>query len=504
MKNIWLKKGLIIGVLLWNSLAAYGISLNQSGLARVCEVDGQLITAHKPPDFSSTACENQPIARLNPQDRLLWVAVDLELDVKALQARQPLGLFLSGKTSSQAYLNGQLIGNNGQPGVDAKHEQAGLMDAVFHVHSEALKSDSNQLLLLLSAHHGILKLSQPINSLSLGTYQRPNNAILRYYWPSLLPFGVLLLGFFYLSMVAVLNRMPRHVLLLPLMALFAGTQLFVEVSRGLFTYSYPFHDYRLLLILFCSLGFGLSLLAYVLKLLPIKKPFCHWLLLAGLLLIIIIGVRGFDYKSILAIVFPVTLALVYLSRAWYLGLPQARFVALLLSGFFLMVSMSAYSFIDTVYYYFVAMLIFLLMAQQAKQASLTKQLQLKFQARADQLQQVIDQHTLQNSTDKLEIRSAGKVEWVMIKDLAYCKGAGDYVELVLLNGEVKLFHGSITELCLRLPTTFLKTHRSYLVNTTLITALERSPSGAGHLVLAHGDVVPVSKRVMPQIREKLS
>ncbi len=488
-----------------SSLAANATQLNQSGMARVCEVEGQGITEYQPPDFSSTDCKIQSIASLDPQNKLLWVAVDLDLDVEALKAKQPLGLFLSGKTSSQVFLNGQLIGNNGQPGKDATHEQAGLMDAVFYVPIERLNpANNNQLLLLLSAHHGLLSLAQPINSLSLGTYQRPNNVILRYYWPSLLPFGVLLLGSFYLILVTVMTHMPRYVLLLPLMALLAATQLFVEVFRGLFAYPYPVHDYRLLLILFCSFGFGLSLLAYVLKLVPIKKRFIHWLLHASILLVLIVVVRGFDYKSIVAIVFPVTLALAYLTRAWYSGQPHVRFVTLLLLGFFLMVFMSAYSFIDTVYYYFIAMLIFLLMTEHAKQASQAKKLQLKYQARANQLQQVIDQHTLQDSTDQLEIRSAGKVEWVLIKDIAYCKGAGDYVELVLVNAEIKLFHGSITELSIRLPTTFLKTHRSYLVNTSLITALERNPSGTGHLILEQGEKVPVSKRILPQIKEKLS
>lgn len=489
---------------MYSSLAAYGAQLNPNGMARVCVVDGLVITAYEPPDFSSTDCYTQSITALDPQNKLLWVAVDLDLDVAALQAKRPLGLFLSGKTSSLVYLNGKRLGSNGQPAKDAKHEQAGLMDAVFHVPIELLNTGSNQLLLLLSAHHGFLQLARPINNLSLTTYQRPNNAILRYYWPSLLPFGVLLLGSFYLLLVTVMTALPRYVLLLPLMALLAATQLFVEVARGLFAYPYPLHDYRLMLILLCSYGFGLSLLAYVLQLVQIKKPLVHWLLHALLVLALIMVVRGFDYKSILAIVVPLFVALAYLSKAWYSGQRHIRFVTLLLLSFFLMIFMSAYSFIDTVYYYFVAMLIFLLMAQQAKQASIAKQLQLKYQARATQLQQVIDQQALQDSTDQLEIRSAGKVQWVLIKDIVYCKGAGDYVELILVNGEIKLFHGSITELSLRLPSTFLKTHRSYLVNTSLITALERNPSGAGYVILEQGEMVPVSKRILPKIKQQLS
>jgi DNA-binding LytR/AlgR family response regulator len=260
----------------------------------------------------------------------------------------------------------------------------------------------------------------------------------------------------------------------------------------------------LLLILACALAFGWSLLAYVLKGLPLTRRWLHWTLSVAGVLLVIAWVPGFDSKSVLAILLSVLQALAYLLWARFSRGRPLGWMALLLGLFVVMVFLNAYSFIDTVYYYYVAGLIFMLMAQQAKQASQDQQLQLKYQARARQLQQIIEQKTLQDSTEKIEIRSAGKTEWVWIKDLAYCKAAGDYVELVDQQGTIKMFHGSLTELSLRLPTTFLKTHRSYLVNTTLISALERSPSGAGQLRLSQGAQVPVSKRIMPQVREQLS
>ncbi len=504
MKKNWIKKLIIIGLLVCQVLVAHGVQLNQHGLVSVCEVDGLVITEHEPPEFSNDGCEVQNIVEIDPQNRLLWVAIDLELDLNALKELQPLGLFLSGKSSSKVYLNDHYLGNNGHPAINAIEEKAGAMDAVFHVPYDELKSANNRVVMLLSAHQGLLQLSHPINGMSMGTYHRPNDAILRYYWPSLLPFGVLLLGGFYLLLMTVFNHLPRHVFLLPVMAILAATQLFVEVSRGLYAYPYTFHDYRLLMVLFCSLGFGCCLLAYVLHLLPIKKRLMQWLFIVVPLLLLIWAVPGYDYKSISAIVVPIAVALVYLFRAWYLSQPNVRFVSLLLLVFFMMVFMNAYSFIDTVYYYFVAALIFLLMTQQAKQASQAKQMQLKYQARADQLQQVIDQQSIKDSNDKIEIRSAGKVEWVLIKDIAFCKGAGDYVELVLVNGENKLFYGSLTELSLRLPTIFLKTHRSYLVNTTLISSLERNNSGSSHLILSQGEVVPISRRILPQVKQQLT
>lgn len=75
---------------------------------------------------------------------------------------------------------------------------------------------------------------------------------------------------------------------------------------------------------------------------------------------------------------------------------------------------------------------------------------------------------------------------------------------MLLNGQAKRYHGSLTELSSRLPSLCLKTHRSYLVNTTLIESLERSQSGAGQRQLKHGVVVAISRRILPLLKETLS
>ena len=102
------------------------------------------------------------------------------------------------------------------------------------------------------------------------------------------------------------------------------------------------------------------------------------------------------------------------------------------------------------------------------------------------------------------MKSAGKVNLVPVNDIAYLKGAGDYVELNLVNGVQVLHYDSLNDLEKSLPTTFLRIHRSYIVNTTLIQSLERSSSGVGTLKLSNNDEVPVSRRIMPKVRKELS
>ncbi|WP_353507001.1 LytTR family DNA-binding domain-containing protein [Pseudoalteromonas sp. SCSIO 43201] len=66
-----------------------------------------------------------------------------------------------------------------------------------------------------------------------------------------------------------------------------------------------------------------------------------------------------------------------------------------------------------------------------------------------------------------------------------------------------LHNNSLSELESTLPATFLRVHRSYIVNTQFITPLSRSASGTGILHLSTGDEVPVSRRVMPKVRDAL-
>ncbi len=482
-------------------LQAAALHIPRGAEARVCAYAGEDFLAAQLPDFEAPKCRTESIGALNPQGKLLWVQVGL--GTATADQQQPLGLFVSGKAASQVYLNGQVMGANGMPGKDAASEVPGLMDAVFAIPPELVQVDDNQLVLLMSAHHGLFDVAHPIHQIAVGTYQQPVDRILRHYWPSLLPFGVLILGFFYLSLLARLNQLPRQTWLLPLVALLAAMQLFVEVYRGLVPYLYSYHDARILLILLFSVGVGLSLLAYVLSICRLQHPLRHLLVYVLLLLLLLYWEEGFDSKSIIAILLPVFIASMYAVAGWYRGLQNLRFVSSLLLAYVLLIIISSYHFLDTVYYYLVAALVFMLMAQQAKEASALRTQQRQDQERANRLQQIIDQQNFQHSNDQLKISSSGKVEWVKVVDIAYCKGAGDYVELHLKNGAVKLWHGSLTELSLRLPSTFMKTHRSYLVNTTLIQSLQRSASGAGHLLLSPGGQVPVSRRILPQVKEQL-
>jgi DNA-binding LytR/AlgR family response regulator len=121
---------------------------------------------------------------------------------------------------------------------------------------------------------------------------------------------------------------------------------------------------------------------------------------------------------------------------------------------------------------------------------------LKLQFKLQQIQQ-------QQTPSKLKITSAGKIELVPTQNIIYCKASGDYVELFLRDNKQILFSGSLKSMEEQLPSTFVKVHRSFIVNLDDVTAITtlKNNNNSATLVLTNGDEIPISRRFLPQVRE---
>jgi len=149
----------------------------------------------------------------------------------------------------------------------------------------------------------------------------------------------------------------------------------------------------------------------------------------------------------------------------------------------------------------VAGLLILLFVQQISVFAKETQARIEEKERGDKLQLIIDQNRHNQQALTLRVNHTNKAELIDVSDIVYCKGAGDYVELALTNGSTLLHSDNMANLEVSLPSIFLRVHRSYIVNTSLIKSLERKKSGVGVLILKGGKTVPVSRRIMPSVRE---
>jgi len=471
--------------------------------------DAQICPAHStetpPTDWVGPDCERLHSSRVNPTDGLIWV----RMERMAPETNKPVALYISGRFSSRVWINGTEIGRNGLPGPDRQSEAPGLMDAQLIVPEGSLKPGANDIVLLASAHYGVLNLARPLHRVGLFTID-PNDR----YWvgtvtPIMVTLGLLLAGMVYFGGLAAIRAPRGDALILTGLCALAIGQLLSELTRALWAYAYPVHDIRLLAIAGFSAAFGLLACFYVTRRLRPK-----WLLAimgcATILSLMALWLRtGFDGKSSYAMLGPLCVALFV--SIWTIiqarsaeQRRRASLSAAALTAFVGSNLMAPELFLDVVFFYLLAGLLLALLVEQALDRSREAQESMRETARADRLQLLLDQLDPETLLPPLVIRSAGRVEQIPINDIASIQGADGYAEIKLTNGRAILHTKSLNALETELPSCFLKVHRSHIVNTAHVRALERDSSGTGALILESGETIPVSRRILPTVRQVLS
>ncbi len=103
----------------------------------------------------------------------------------------------------------------------------------------------------------------------------------------------------------------------------------------------------------------------------------------------------------------------------------------------------------------------------------------------------------------LTVRRRGELLTLPLDRVLFVRGADDYAEIHCEDGTPYLHARTLTSLAELLPASFLRVHRSYVVN---LDKVERYVSGAGgkyRLVLHNGDEVPISRGLYRDVRKTL-
>ncbi|NVJ97490.1 MAG: LytTR family transcriptional regulator [Alphaproteobacteria bacterium] len=456
------------------------------------------------PSFTEPECKPNDRYRPDTQGRFLWIKGTVNIPASMMESAYPLGLNISGKASMAAYIGGKEIGRNGTPHDRADREIPGLIDTIIPLNRALLHEGENEIVIAMSGHKGFLSLPNPIAVLAVGPFRDPTDYVLHRYLPALPLLGLLIAGSLYFGLLAYRHGDDRTNLLPPLIALFASMQMLTEISRGFVAYSYQFHDIRLaLIILFATLG-GTCLLAHVAA--RFARPQMRTIVFAGTLatLAVIYVTQSYDSKAAFALMTPAIMGAIISLVGIRKGLPRSKaYAATLTVGAFAIFKTTS-DFLDVYFYYVVAALLLFLFFQQLQDMAAIKAQQAADQARTDRLELALAEARQKQVPSAVAVKTSGEVEMVQTEELVYCQGARDYVELVVTDGSRKLHGGSLTELEKSLPITFLRVHRSYIVNTRFVEKLERDASGSGTLSLSGGETIPVSRRIMPTVRKALS
>jgi len=482
-----------------SAFAAKSISINNNNIL-VCPVDSE---SDADTVFSSSNCQLKNIYDVNPQDQALWVKATINVPQTYVSHQYPLALYLLGKTSSEVFFNGVSLGKNGTPAFDGRNEFTGIMDARFYVPPELIKQGNNEVVLFLSAHHGFLTLRAPIHFIGLGEYTDTLSFFQSNIRISLSLFGALCLSAIYFLVLSLRSGQRSKYIPFCMMAFFALSQLLAEISRGLFNYTYPIHDLRLVVIVLLSASFGLCLLTYTLNKF-VEKQYRWWLLVAVFIMTLaIISLQGFDRKTAAAILIPSLIATFVIANKFRQKQSKELLGYLVVFVIFTLTIMLTFRiFHDMLFYYIITGMMTFLFVTQANELINEQAKRKEEELQVNKLQFKLDQNQQKQAPSKLKISSAGKTELLPTDTILYCKAAGDYVEIHLENQQQSLYSGSLKSIESLLPTTFLKVHRSYLVNLDTISSVRnsKSSSSSGFLVLNDRQEIPVSRRILPMVR----
>lgn len=498
-----------LALLLWLALpfgAHARQAINLGGLPMVfCPVDPP--PQASPPTFDASTCEPVRFYALDPQGRDLWARLHFTVDQEWIDTPGPKGVFISGLAASELHLNGVKIGANGQPGADRTSERPGRIDYAAHAPRDLFIPGENTLDLRLSGHHGFLTLTAPMQGLFLDQYGSPTADILSYYWPGLIMLGVFILGVLVFLAMAARSEDRETPIILAVMSASLGAQLLIETSRGLVAYAYPLHDARLIGIVLGAYLFSLSLIAYGLKefsSFTLKRRLSGLVGAAVVLLAPVTVARGFDGKTwtTLALAFGLG-ALVAGYAAW----KGRRDVWPYVVGFSFAMVLAVFTqsqFIDLHLYWLGALFLIALFVRQALSLIREQARRRAETRRAEALDAALALAQQASEPAVLTLESAGRTDYVRTEEIVRIQGAGDYVDLVYADGRTVLYTLTLTALEQLLPPTFLRVHRSHIVNTAHVERLEREPGGGGRLVMTGEIEVPVSRRIMPRVKTALS
>lgn len=507
--DLIMKKVIFSGIL---CLLLFFISVNKVYAQSIISIDNESIVVclaisafTTPPTFDEDNCHSQHLSTVDPQNKAIWLKANLPVTQRYLQRQQPSGLFVFAKMSSEVFFNGQRLGNNGTPDVLSNKEFVGQMDVRFYVPPKLIKQGDNEVIIYASSHHGFISLASPIHFIGLAEYDDPQSFFQRDLWLLLSLLGALLLGSIALATIAFQSEDKKSTLLLLLMAVLSSGQLFIEVSRALFSYSYPFQDLRLITITLFALGFGFSFLAFSLQ----KYNSSHtktWLLSTLLLSMLAVTlIPGFDGKTAMAILVPTLNSLIFISAKYFKERDKKLLTVVCIYAFFsLSIVLTFSSFHANYFYYIVTAMITFFVINKANELVKEKYLRKKESEQVLKLQLKLEQIQQKSTPTKLKLTSAGKTEFLLTQDVEYCKAAGDYVEIFLVNKQLSLFSGTLKAIEEQLPATFIKVHRSYIVNLEQVVSILSNKQGAtsgGLLMLQTGAEVPVSRRILPRVRE---
>ncbi|WP_421923405.1 LytTR family DNA-binding domain-containing protein [Maricaulis maris] len=406
-----------------------------------------------------------------------WLVWD---DVPISQDGPPPAISTSGPFSATLWFNGELIGEKGQPGVDAAGETAGPIDSLFAVPARLIQPDGNQLVMRLSSHRAGYTPYSLVQSLFVMPYSAETRRPVRYYLPlAILGAGLVALGLAFALRSRRIGDGRGLWLALALTGLtIAGL---AEISRSMINYPYDWHQPRQAASLIGLALFGLALLRFAQQRWTAPgRSAAIWMGMTGLAALIgVFAMTGYDAKSA-----TVTACLTGSTALWmaWRGDGAARTLAIGLAIIPAYALLLPSDLIDRGIY---ALVLGLLALPAIRWPDFL-------------------QPAPATGPAILALQSTGRLTRLSCPNIVHLAAAGNYTEVHMHGGATHLDNRNLSALLDLLPADFIRVHRSHAVNLQQVEALTSEVGSRYQLELRNGASIPVSRREVAGLRERLA
>jgi len=457
----WLKAAVLLGLL---ALYLGGTQLFEGGNAEILVIPSSAF------EVEGGALSADPFAALEEAGGVLTFRASLEIPAE-LRAR-PLALYVSGLFSAEVFWDGQPLGAKGRPGPGGS-EVPGPIDTAFHVPGELLAGPSHQLTLRISATRNLYRPSVLSHGIYIGPYRSDARRPVTFYLPALM-LGGLIAGLGLLQLLGQ-NR-TRWFYAGAALALLVA--LGAEASRVVFDYPYNWHPLRLGLV---AAGLAVfSALIFVSEW-PAKRTSVALGALLTANALAVLFVTGFDDKA--AVISLTGFAAIAIAISMRVGPLHPRgvianTVALLA---ILTERINQIAFLDSSVY----MLGVLLIAA------------------------TIEPHRILNPSPKsvdgrFRVRGPVAEKFVPLASIAMITAEGDGV-MVHVAGAEPLYHSErLGRVGDTMPGTFMRVHRSAIVNLEHVSQLRSEPGSKYFSKLRTGDEIRVARSAVADLRARLA
>ena len=408
-----------------------------------------------------------------------WIRAEFTSDFGAFEQGGP-GLRLSGPFAAVVYLNGRRVGSKGDASIDGPEGEA-LIDSSHDLSSA--RAGVNELMILVSSSRAGLHGHRLLQDFALTPELRPDARQAGYYWAGISLIGLLVLMVLGFAHELMRNGVRWHTGWMLVAAVSLAFALSAEISRAIVNYPYVFHLPRMFVL---SLGTLSAVLAWWIA----QRRMAGWRAPAAMLgsagLLVLVGmVLGTDPDTVTLIGLALIALLIAGEKVVRAGLRSALTdpaMAVLLATAIIAI-WSPWAFLDNTVFLVVGLVLLVELARI-------------FQPETEMETEPAP------VTTRIQTESGEKA--FVLAEIVAIHAAGNYAEFEMEDGQRQLTRGAFNKLVDQLAPSFMRVHRSHIVNMDYATRLQVRPGSRYSLFLGQGREIPVSRNLAGAVRERLN